>query len=201
MTSLETLEVPVCDWRKWKGAEQVALYQQESSIAFSKMDKKAINLIREMSDTHYRHQTLFHGKKSIARHKLKTQTALDTLIGMLEPTAQETLYSSDTSFGSLLGSLQKGDEIVIPKESKSFVNPNKAITGIRYTHNVAVLHGVTDAFPVPFRLSSIDTMYLIPAGTEFTVDDVVQETWKCQPLISCPNEYRNISVYHLRTKN
>lgn len=198
MTSSETDEIPVCDWRKWHEAELVALYNKESTVAFSKFDKKAIKLVQEMTDYAYRQRPIFNGKKATARRKVKAKSHLEAVLEIVGETEQEKLYSSDTAIGSLLKGMEKGDTLVSPASSKAFVNPNKSIAGIKYTRVVAVIHGVNHALPVPYRLTGIETMYLIPVGTEFIVEDITKETWKCQPLISCPSEYQNISVYHLR---
>lgn len=198
MASLPTEESVICDWRTWNEPELIALHQQESAIAFDKFSKKDIGLIRALADYNYRPQPLFNGKRAVTRRTAKAQTHFESLMASLGTTEQELLYSSDRSISGLLTGLSEGDALIVPNESKAFVNPNKAIAGIKYTRNVAVIHGLSSALPVPFRLSGIDSMYLIATGTELVVDDIRKESWKCHPLISCASEYKDILVYHLK---
>jgi len=193
-------EPVVCDWRVWSEPELITLHRQESAIAFEKFDKKAIQIVRGLADYSYRPQPVFNGKRAVARRKLKTETALESLMNLVGNTSQEILYSSDPAIGGLLKDLQKGDTIVTATESKAFANPNKAITGIKYTRAAAVIHGLEHALPVPFHLSGMESMYLLASGTELVVEDIRKESWKCHPLISCAREYKDISVYHLHAK-
>lgn len=198
MKSPATEESTICDWRSWNEAERIALHHQESSIAFEKFDKKAISLVRGLSDYNYRQQPIFNGKRAVARRQLKTRTALEVLMDAVGETSQGLLYASDPAISGLLPGLSEGDQLVTATASKAFVNPNKAIAGIKYTRSVALIHGLGYALPVPFRISGIESMYLLASGTELVVEDIRTETWKCHPLISCAREYKDISVYHLK---
>jgi hypothetical protein len=198
MPDLQTDDTPLTNWRRWNEPEPLNLYRQESTAALSKFDKKAVKLVREITNSNYRSQYVFNNKAAVLRRNVKKTSRIEALLNIVGETSQAELYSSDAVFGNGLKGLEQGKSMITPAESQAFVNPNKSITGIKYTRSVAVLHDFHHALPIPSALASLETMYIIPSGIEFEVIDIVQETWQCDPLISCAREFKDITVYHLK---